>query len=134
MNRSVSFLDGILAMKDSCPANGSASISYAIHNGKICSVRFSRTEELFTEERNAENAVFTEKIEGRILSDLESIRMQFGTITVSIDASHGALKSYSLIPCSTLNANLLKAQIESRSTRLAAKQNQADRPELQETI
>lgn len=124
MNRSVSFLDGILAMKNNCPVNGNVSVSFVIHSGNIGSVKLSKTEDLFTEEKLSEE-VFTDEIGNKILTDLENIRMQFGTITVSIDVTHGTLKSYSLIPCSTLNANLLKAQIKSQNTRRLAKQHQA---------
>ena len=124
MIRTYSFLDGILAMKNNCPVNGNVSVSFVIHNGNIGSVNLSKTEELFTEEQLSEE-VFTDEIGNRILTDLENIRMQFGTITVSIDVAHGTLKSYSLIPCSTLNANLLKAQLKSQNNRRLAKQNQA---------
>ena len=124
MNRSISFLDGILAMKNNCPVNGNVSVSFVIHNGNIGSVSFSKTEELFTEEQLSEE-VFTDEIGNRILTDLENVRMQFGTITVSIDVAHGALKSYSLTPCTTLNANLLKAQIKGQNKRRLAKQHQA---------
>lgn len=124
MNRSISFLDGILAMKNNCPVNGNVSVSFVIHNGNISSVSFSKTEELFTEEQLSEE-VFTDEIGNRILTDLENVRMQFGTITVSIDVAHGALKSYSLSPCTTLNANLLKAQIKGQNKRRLAKQHQA---------
>lgn len=124
MNRNVSFLDGILAMKNNCPVNGNVSASFVIHNGSISSVKLSKTEELFTDEELSEE-VFTDEIGNRILTDLENIRMQFGTITVSIDVAHGALKSYSLTPCTTLNANLLKAQIKSQTNRQLAKQHQA---------
>lgn len=124
MNRSISFLDGILAMKNNCPVNGNVSVSFVIHNGNIGSVSFSKTEELFTEEELSEE-VFTDEIGNRILTDLENVRMQFGTITVSIDVAHGALKSYSLTPCTTLNANLLNAQIKGQNKRRLAKQHQA---------
>ena len=124
MNRNVSFLDGILAMKNNCPVNGNVSASFVIHNGSIGSVKLSKTEELFTEDEFSEE-VFTDEIGNRILTDLENIRMQFGTITVSIDVAHGALKSYSLTPCTTLNANLLKAQIKCQTNRQLAKQHQA---------
>ena len=124
MNRSISFLDGILAMKNNCPVNGNVSVSFVIHNGNIGSVSFSKTEELFTEEHLSEE-VFTDEIGNRILTDLENVRMQFGTITVSIDVAHGALKSYSLTPCTTLNANLLNAQIKGQNKRCLAKQHQA---------
>lgn len=124
MNRSISFLDGILAMKNNCPVNGNVSVSFVIHNGNIGSVSFSKTEELFTEEELSEE-VFTDEIGNRILTDLENVRMQFGTITVSIDVAHGALKSYSLTPCITLNANLLNAQIKGQNKRRLAKQHQA---------
>ncbi len=124
MIHSASFLDGVLAMKNNCPVNGNVSVSFVIHNGNIGSVKLSKTEELFTEEQLSEE-VFTDEIGNRILTDLENIRMQFGTITVSIDVAHGTLKSYSLIPCSSLNANLLKAQLKSQNNRRLAKQNQA---------
>ena len=124
MNHNVSFLEGILAMKNNCPVNGNVSASFVIHNGSIGSVNLSKTEELFTEDEFSEE-VFTDEIGNRILTDLENIRMQFGTITVSIDVAHGILKSYSLNPCTTLNANLLKAQIKSQTNRHLAKQHQA---------
>lgn len=124
MIRTYSFLDGILAMKNNCPVNGNVSASFVIHNGSIGSVNLSKTEELFTEDEFSEE-VFTDEIGNRILTDLENIRMQFGTITVSIDVAHGTLKSYSLTPCTTLNANLLKAQIKSQTNRQLAKQHQA---------
>ena len=38
--------------------------------------------------------------------------------------AHGALKSYSLTPCTTLNANLLKAQTKSQTNKQLAKQHQ----------
>ena len=124
MNSSVRFIDGVLAMKNSCPANGNVSVCFCIHNGRIDSVKLSKTEELFTEGEVSKDEVFTDEVGNRILTDLENIRMQFGTITVSIDVVYGALKSYTLTPCTTLNANLLKAQIKSQNNRKLAKQNQ----------
>ena len=123
MIRTYSFLDGILAMKNNCPVNGNVSTSFVIHNGSISSVKLSKTEDLFTEEDLSEE-VFTDEVGKRILTDLENIRMQFGTIIVSVDVAHGALKSYSLTPCTTLNANLLKAQIKSQTNKQLAKQHQ----------
>ena len=84
MNRIISFLDGLLAMKNNCPVNGNVSASFVIHNGSIDSVKLSKTEDLFTEEKLSKE-VFTDEIGNRILTDLENIRMQFGTIIVSID-------------------------------------------------
>ena len=123
MIRNISFLDGLLAMKNNCPVNGNESAFFVIHNGSIDSVNLSKREELFTEEKLSKE-VFTNEIGNRILTDLENIRMQFGTIIVSIDVEHGMLKSYSLTPCTSLNANLLKAQIKSQTNRRLAKQHQ----------
>lgn len=125
MIKSISFLDGILAMKNNCPVKGNVSTYFVIHNGSISSVKVSKTEELFTDDEPSEEEVFPDEVGNRILTDLENIRMQFGTITVSVDVAHGSLKSYSLIPCTTLNANLLKAQIKSQTNRQQVKNNQA---------
>lgn len=119
MIRNISFLDGLLAMKNNCPVNGNVSASFVIHNGSIDSVNLSKTEELLTEEKHLKE-VFTDEIGNRILTDLENIRMQFGTIIVSIDLEHGMLKSYSLTPCISLNADLLKAQIKSQTDKRLA--------------
>lgn len=51
MIRNISFLDGLLAMKNNCPVNGNVSASFVIHNGSIDSVNLSKTEDLFTEEK-----------------------------------------------------------------------------------
>jgi len=112
MSHKITFLMGLLAMKNNCPANGNVSASFEIHNGSIDSVKLSKTEELFTENVSSKEEVFSDDVGNRILTDLENLKMQFGTVIVSIDVEYGLLKSYTLIPCKTLNANLLKSQIK----------------------
>lgn len=121
-------VNGIQAMADNCPSDGNVSVTFTVNSGNVVSVKLSKTFEMFNANAESENCrveFFNDELKQRILKDTESLRLQFGTITISIDTKFGKLKNYSIIPSITLNANLLAAEMRTQKNRSLGKKNQA---------
>lgn len=121
------FVNGIQAMADHCPSDGNVSVTFTVKQGNVKSVKLSKSFEMFSEKSEAENSkleFFNDELKQRILRDTENLRLQYGTITVSIDTEYGLLKNYSIIPSFTLNANLLAAEIKHHKNKQLGKRNQ----------
>lgn len=119
------FVNGIQAMADNCPSDGNVSVTFTVKQGNVKSVRLSKTHEMFNADSKAEDfnvEFFNDELKHRILKDTDNLRLQYGTITISIDTESGKLKNYSIIPSFTLNANLLAAEMRSQKNRKLAKE------------
>ena len=121
------FVNGIQAMADNCPCDGNVSVTFTVKEGNVKSVKLSKTFEMLNPDSAEESKpeFFNDELKQRILRDTENLRLQFGTITISIEAQYGKLKSYSIIPSFTLNANLLAAEMRSQKNHQLAKMNRA---------
>lgn len=110
------YIYGIEAMANNCPENGNITISFLVNNGNIKKTTLTKSEEIFIEKpeskTDAEAEVFTDEFKARIFRDIANTRLQFGTITISVDTKYGELKNYSVIPAFTLNKNLLEAEMK----------------------
>lgn len=121
------FVNGIQAMAENCPADGNVSVTFTVKQGNVKSVKLSKSFEMLSGESDAEEKTvefFDNELKQRILRDTENLRLQYGTITVSIDTEYGNLKNYSIIPSFTLNANLLAAEMKHHKNKQLGKRNQ----------
>ncbi|MCQ2600995.1 MAG: hypothetical protein MJ184_06505 [Treponema sp.] len=115
-------VNGINSMATNCPTDGNVSVIFSVSNGRITSVKLSKICEIYPGTAEESKALFfTDDLKQRILKDVDNQRLQYGTITVSIDAQYGSLKNYSIVPSFTLNANLLAAEMRSQKNRQLAK-------------
>lgn len=110
------YIYGIEAMANNCPENGNITISFLVNNGNIKKTTLTKSEDIFIEKpeykTDAKAEFFTDEFKARIFRDIANTRLQFGTITISVDTKYGELKNYSVIPAFTLNKNLLEAEMK----------------------
>ncbi len=123
------YIYGIEAMAKNCPENGNVTVSFLVNSGNIRKTTLTKSEDVFTEgpekEHNEEAEVFTEALKARIFSDIADKRLQYGTITVSIETERGELKSYSVTTASTLNRNLLASEMKHHENKQKGKAGRA---------
>ena len=123
------FVYGIDALEKNCPENGRVEVAFKVCEGRIKSVTLTKTDEIFTtngpDKESEKNRFFTNNLKHRIMKDIDDLRFQYGTLSIRIETENGALKSYSVIPETNLNAVLLAAQMRSQERRQRAKENRA---------
>lgn len=83
------YIYGIEAMANNCPENGNITISFLVNNGNIKKTTLTKSEDIFIEKpeykTDAKAEFFTDEFKARIFRDIANTRLQFGTITISVD-------------------------------------------------
>lgn len=121
-------LNGVQTMTFDCPVNGNVSVDFEVHNEKILSVSFRKTTAMVLagcQVRQEKVHPISAEFGHKIITDIQNLRLKYGTITVSVDIENGEVKKYSVTPAYTLNANLLKAEMRSHANRQLKKQQLA---------
>ena len=113
------FVQGINELEKRCPETGNVSLIFLINAGKINSIQISQTENICFEDELAvsKKQVITDVLKQRIFDDLNSTRIKYGTLKVSIDVKNGIISKYTITPEYSLNEVLLKAQIRTQTYR-----------------
>lgn len=121
-------LNGIQTMAFDCPVNGNVSVEFVVHNEKIQTASFSKTTAMVldgTQVHQEKVHPISAEFAHRIFTDVQNLRLKYGTIKISVEIKNGEVKEYSVTPAYSLTANLLKAEMRSHANRQLKKQELA---------
>ena len=107
------FVKAISELAEKCPFNGNVTATFTAHAGdvRLKSVMPTVSSQGNVNRTEEKSHVFTPAFTKVVLKDLSYIRLNYGTITVSIDVEDGKLKFYEIGESKKYSASLLNSRI-----------------------
>lgn len=107
------FAKAVSEIAEKCPLTGNVTATFTVHAGNVHlkSVVPTVASQDNADRTEAKPQVFTPAFTKVVLKDLSYIRLNYGTITVSIDVENGKLKFYEIGESKKYSASLLNSRI-----------------------
>lgn len=107
------FAKAVSEMAEKCPFSGNVTATFTVHAGNVHlkSVVPAVLSDESVKDAEQKIQVFSSAFTKVVLKDLSYIRLNYGTITVSIDVENGKLKFYEIGESKKYSASLLNSRI-----------------------